>query len=134
MASIASSEKDVSPQEKASNIRRRKRRAKSKKDRSYKGKIESSTGPQEYKDSRQYKLAKKGEANRENPLHKLLTTLEGPGYEITRFLPVPELLDVRLLTTKTDTALSDSMSFDVENDVKFKREWEKNRLDTYLYG
>ena len=131
MASIA--EESISPQEKASNIRRRKRRAKSKERRSYPG-MESTTAPQSVKDSPQYKLADQAKENKENPLHKMITVQEGPGYEITRFLNADALLNVQQLTTKTDVALSDSMSFDVENDVKFKREWEKNKLDEYFYS
>ena len=134
MTSIAAEpEIKESPQEKAMKERRGRRRAKSRGSRSWKGHIESCTGPQVYKDSPQYQLAQKANENRENPLHKMLTTV-GPGYEITRYLNANTLLDVKLLTSKTEVALSDSMSFDVENDVKFKREWEKNELDDYFYS
>jgi len=134
MASTAT-EESMSAQEKASNIRKRSRREKSKKRRSKDGiLIENTPAPQSVKDSPQYKLAENAKANRENPLHKMITTQEGPGYEITRFLNANTLLDLQQLTTKTEAALSDSMSFDVENDVKFKREWKKNKLDKYFYS
>lgn len=117
--------------------RRRSRvlsRGKRKEAREYDGKKESSTGPQQYKDSPQYELLERARGNRENPLHKMVTVQEGPGYDITTFLNPDDLLNLQQTTTKTDDALSDTLGEEVEEGVLFKRFWEKEKLDEYYYS
>jgi hypothetical protein len=114
--------------------RKKRRRKLIKGRRTWRGKDPCSTGPRRFKDSPEYRLAEKGRENEENPLHKILTVKDGPGVDIISFLPVDDLLNVQQTTTKTDVALSDTMSFDLENDVKFKRDWKTNKLDEYYYS
>ena len=114
--------------------RREKRRAKSRRRRTYQDKIESCVGPLKFKMSPEYKLLKEGFGNRDNPLHEIISVKEGPGYKITTYLDANDLLSLSQITTKTDVALSDSMSEEVEQDVLFKRFWEENKLDEYYYS